>query len=396
MSDRQADVLIIGGGLMGSATAFFLRQRGLSVILLERGLVGQQASGVNFGNVRRQQRYLPQLPLANRSRALWGRLPELIGEDVEFLVTGHLCVGYRDEDAEALEAYRTAARDFDLDLELIGRKTFGEHYPYLGEDAVVGSLSPDDGHANPRLVAPAFARAARKAGAVIVENAEATAIEKVGDDFVVATRDGSCFKAPILQVSAGAWGAKLAARFGETVPLKAMGPQMAVTEPAPYGLKPVLSVTTSDPLEGIYLRQIPRGNIIFGGCLRGPANLDTLRASVDPVNTLHQVGQLRRLVPVTDQLRVIRVWSGIEGYLEDHIPVMGPSVGVSGLYYAFGFCGHGFQLGPAVGEVMAELIATGRSTISISPFSIARFAAEGKRPADADSKFTTVPLSHEQ
>ena len=79
MSSKQlaADVMIVGGGLMGAASAFFLRKRGLSVMLLERGLVGQQASGVNFGNVRRQGRYLPQLPLAHRSRDIWGRMTEL-------------------------------------------------------------------------------------------------------------------------------------------------------------------------------------------------------------------------------------------------------------------------------------------------------------------------------
>ena len=96
----RTETAIVGGGLVGCWTAYFLGKRGRSATVLEKGVVGAQASGVNFGNVRRQQRYLPQLPLANRSRALWGRLPELIGEDVEFLVTGHLCVGYRDEDAE--------------------------------------------------------------------------------------------------------------------------------------------------------------------------------------------------------------------------------------------------------------------------------------------------------
>ncbi|RVT92910.1 NAD(P)/FAD-dependent oxidoreductase [Sphingomonas crocodyli] len=373
MIATQADVLIIGGGLMGSATAFFLRQRGLSVIVLERGLVGQQASGVNFGNVRRQGRFLPQLPLAHRSRALWGRLPELIGEDVEFIVTGHLCLGYRDEDGEALEAYRSAARDYDLDLELLGPNALRERFPYLSREAIIGSMSPDDGHANPRLAAPAFARAAIRAGATVVENCEALTIEKVGEDFVVQTAAG-IYRAPILQISAGAWGAQIAERFGELVPLKAFGPQMAVTEPVRYAFKPVLSVTTRDPLEGIYFRQIPRGNVIFGGCLRESADIDTARAQVNPDNTLHQVGQLRRIVPALASLRVIRVWSGVEGYLDDNIPVMGVSSAVPGLYYAFGFCGHGFQLGPGVGDVMAELIATGQTSTPIAPFAISRFA----------------------
>jgi glycine/D-amino acid oxidase-like deaminating enzyme len=84
-NNEAADVIVVGGGLMGASAAFFLRKRGRSVILLERGLIGQQASGVNFGNVRRQGRYLFQLPLANRAREIWGKLPQLVGEDCEFL-----------------------------------------------------------------------------------------------------------------------------------------------------------------------------------------------------------------------------------------------------------------------------------------------------------------------
>src|SRR5713226_7030840 len=172
MKPLQADVIVIGGGLMGTAAAFFLRRRGRSVILLERGWVGQQASGVNFGNVRRQGRFLPQLPLANRSRAIWGRLPELLGEDAEFLASGHIRVCFRAEEVGELEAHARDARDYGLDLELISHNALRIRFPLLSPDAVAGSYSPHDGHANPRLAAPAFARAARRAGAIVRENAE--------------------------------------------------------------------------------------------------------------------------------------------------------------------------------------------------------------------------------
>ena len=106
---------------MGAATAFFLCKRGRSVTLLEQGLVGQQASGVNFGNVRRQGRFLPQLPLANRSRSVWGRLGELLGEDVEFLPTGHIRVCYRQEQVAVLEAYAKYASAYGLSLEVFSQ-----------------------------------------------------------------------------------------------------------------------------------------------------------------------------------------------------------------------------------------------------------------------------------
>jgi sarcosine oxidase subunit beta len=372
---RAADVIVVGGGIMGAATAFFLRQRGRSVILIERGLVGQQASGVNFGNVRRQGRYLPQLPLANRSRAIWGRLPDLIGEDAEFLPSGHIRVCFRSEEADELEAHARDVLDYGLELEMISGNALRMRFPYVSPDAKAASYSPNDGHANPRLAAPAFGRAARRAGAIVHEQTEVLEIAKAGEDFVVVTREQGEFRAPVVQISAGAWAGALAARFGESVPLVAHGPQMGVTEPVPYSIEPVIGVHSGVVEEGVYLRQVLRGNIVYGGGIRGPALPDIKRAYVDPANTLRQLPHLRRVVPALARLRTIRTWSGIEGYLPDMIPVMGPSARVPGLFYAFGFCGHGFQLGPGVGDTMAELISTGATTTPIEPFRIDRFAA---------------------
>lgn len=374
MTDLAADVAIIGGGFMGAASAFFLRQRGRSVILLERGLVGQQASGTNFGNVRRQGRFLPQLPLANRSRAIWGRLKELLGEDAEFLPSGHIRVCYAPEQVGVFEAYARDAKPYGLELELLSGNALRDHFPFIGTDAIAGSYSPNDGHANPRLAAPAFARAAARAGAHVIEECEIATVEKVGTDFQIDSTDGRRFRAPAVLITAGAWGGLLSERFGETVPLVARGPQMAVTEPVPYGIAPVVGVSSKVDEEVVYLRQVTRGNIVFGGGNRGPAFADIRRAYVLPQNTLAQLRQVRRLVPALARLSVIRVWSGIESYLPDDRPIMGPSARVPGLYYAFGFCGHGFQLGPGVGDVMAELIDTGATSTPIEPFHITRFA----------------------
>ena len=373
MSERTADVVIVGGGIMGAATAFFLRQRGRSAILVERGLVGQQASGTNFGNVRRQGRFLPQLPLANRSRAIWGRLDELIGEDAEFIPTGQVRVCFRAEEVADLEAHAKAVRDYDLELEIISRNALRHRFPFLSADAVAGSYSPNDGHANPRLAAPALARAARRAGAIVEENTEIVAIEKAGEDFVVEAADGRRYRAPAVQISAGAWSDTLSARFGEAVPLTPRGPQMAVTEPVRYAIEPVVGVYSHVAEEGVYLRQVKRGNIVFGGGKRGPAHPDIQRAYADPAVLLHQMPHVARIVPDLASLSIIRTWSGIEGYMDDDIPVMGASGKVAGLFYAFGFCGHGFQLGPAAGAVLAELAVDGKTETDISALGIARF-----------------------
>ncbi len=374
MSVQKADVVIVGGGLMGAATAFFLRQRGQSVILLERDQIGQYASGVNFGNVRRQGRFLGQLALANRSWALWKRLPELIDDDLEFIPSGHMRVCYRDDEIAELEAYAAAPEAAQLDLKIYRGADLHARFGFLGPDVKGGSYAPHDGHANPRLAAPAFARAAKRLGAQIEERTEVAEVQKVGGDFHVTTTDGRQFHAAQLLITAGAWGQKLSAQFGEPVPLDTHGPQMAVTEPVPYALPTVIGVYTKIPEEVIYFRQIPRGNIVIGGGYRSKPDMLNRRAYVEPRSILNQISQMRRLLPGVANLNIIRVWSGIEGYLPDSLPIMGPSGSVDGLFYAFGFCGHGFQLGPGVGDVMAELLSTGATSTPIAPFSITRFA----------------------
>jgi sarcosine oxidase, subunit beta len=167
---------------------------------------------------------------------------------------------------------------------------------------------------------------------------------------------------------------QLSEQFGEPVPITAAGPQMAVTEPVPCGIVPVVTVGSPIKSEGVYFRQVARGNIIIGGCARAPAYLDERRANVLPENTLLQFRQLARLAPAVTRLSIIRVWSGVEGCMPDEMPVIGPSSKVDGLFYAFGFCGRGFQLGPAVGETLADLIDKGSTGIPLAPFHIARFA----------------------
>jgi sarcosine oxidase subunit beta len=369
--------MIVGGGIMGASAAFFLRQRGRSVTLVERGLIGQQASGTNFGNVRRQGRALEQLPLANRAIAIWRRLPELLGEDAEYLQSGHIRVCYRGrpELVGQLESYAREARAFDLDLELLTGAALRRRFPFFGEEVLAASYSANDGHANPRLVTPAFGRAAQLAGAEVFENTSIQKVEKHGEDFRATSETGRVFRAPILLVTAGAWANLLSAQFGEPVPLMSRGPTLSVTEPVPYSIKPAVGVFTPAEEETVYFRQVLRGNVIIGGSTRGPAYPDIRRAYVMPQNTLSQLKQIRRLAPALARLNIIRVWSGIEGYLPDNKPVLGPSERVSGLYYAFGFCGSGFQIGPGVGESMAELIDTGATSTPMDSCLINRFKA---------------------
>jgi len=375
MRAHSSDVIVVGGGIMGSSTAFFLAQRGLSVTLLERDLVGQHASGTNYGGVRRQGRPLYQLPLANRSSAVWRRANALLESEVEYLQSGHIRVCYRrsDEDAARMAQYAVDAREYGLNLEYLEAPELQARFPFLGPEVMAGSVSVEDGHANPRLAAPAFARAARRHGALVEERTRIIAVEKSGDDFRVESANQRLYKAPVLVLTTGAWASELSAQFGEPVPLVSWGPTMSVTEPVTYGIQPSLGVYTTVKRESVYFRQIPRGNIIIGGSTLAPGYPTTGHTFVRPQNTLAQLQEIRRLAPAIGQLNIIRVWSGTEGYMPDGQPVLGPSEKVSGLFYGFGFSGSGFQIGPGVGETLAELIATGATPIDLSHYRLSRF-----------------------
>ncbi|MCW3473051.1 NAD(P)/FAD-dependent oxidoreductase [Limobrevibacterium gyesilva] len=369
MNERRSDVLIVGGGGAGCSAALHLAQRGARVTLLERGLVGSQATGVNYGGVRQQGRHPAELPIARRARALWGRLAALVGSDCEFEVTGHLKLARSEVEEAELVAYLDVAKAHDLPLRMIGRNAIHREYPWLGPVVVAGSLAPDDGAANPRLLAPALARAASILGADILENREVTTLAHDGTGFVV-TAGHETFAAPVLLNTAGFWGGKVAAAFGELVPVAPMSPIMLVTEPLPWFIAPNLGVVGGN----VYLRQIRRGNVIFGGG-RGENDPVTARSRVLPEPALRSMHLAIELVPALADAQVIRSWTGIDGAMPDGIPVIGASTTTPGLLHAFGFSGHGFQLGPAIGAILAELVLDGHTDVPLEPFRIDRFAA---------------------
>ncbi|MDX8452291.1 FAD-binding oxidoreductase [Mesorhizobium sp. VK9D] len=367
------DVIVLGGGLMGTASAYFLARRGARVTLIERNRIGTGATVASFGNIRRTGRHLSQLPLAHRSLRLWGEAEKMLGRDVEFRATGHIRLIFDEGSLADMRAYAQAARPCGLELEELGPNEICSRFPGLGPGAIAASFSPHDGSGNPRLIAPAFAEAARKLGAEIVEGAKVETIKHTGSSFVVASSKGT-FAAECLLNAAGAWGAGIAAQFGEEVPLEARGPQMGVTEPLPHRILPVVGIWTRDKDYGAYLRQVERGNIVFGGAAeRVAVELDPGHAAADPMRLPVQLRAVARLLPAIAKAAVIRTWSGCEGYVRDMLPVMGQSATTPGLFHAFGFCGHGFQLGPGVGDAMAELMMSGRCETPLDDFRVDRF-----------------------
>lgn len=379
MQVKRSDVAIIGGGLMGTWAAFFLRRRNRSVVVLEKGVVGAQASGVNFGNVRLQGRHPAEFPLALRAHGLWEEIEALIGERCEFSACGHVYIGLGGEDRAKLERYAREAAAAGLEVEPLGLNEIRRRWPWLGHEVLAALWSRRDGTANPRLATPAVARAAAALGAEILQQVRVTHIERSAAGFRLSTDRDLVVESPFVINAAGAWGNEIANMFGEQAAMFAAAPPHFVTEPLPYFIQPSVQAVDGS----VIFRQIDRGNVIAGFYPRGPADIIAERAPVPPAKLLVGIERMARIVPALASAQVLRVWSGVEGYVADMLPVMGLSRTTDGLVHAFGFCGHGFQLSPGVGLTLAELVVDGAAGIPIEAFSIDRFgenfAADAER-----------------
>ncbi len=368
MGERlDADVTVIGGGA-GCAAALALRKRGLRVVLLDKGFCGAGATGVNFGGVRQQGRHLAELPIAFRSREIWQNLPELVGDDCEYRVTGHLKLARNDADMAILEEYARDAGERGLELQLIGRNRIRSDYPWLGDKIVGASLCATDGQANPRLLGPAFARTARAAGVDIRELTEVTGASFDGTRFEVRAAGDLVVHSRFLVNTAGAWGGKVASWFGEHAPVEPLCPNMVVSEPIEKIVTRSIGVCGGD----VYVRQVPRGNIVFGGG-RGWGDVELGRSRPVTASTDLNMEKLLEIVPALRGVMVIRSWTGIDGGMPDHIPVVGQSPTNPRLIHAFGFSGHGFMLGPAIGDIIGELVHDGETPTPLDAFAITRF-----------------------
>ncbi|MEM5313494.1 FAD-binding oxidoreductase [Paraburkholderia sp. JHI869] len=366
---QEADVLVIGGGLHGSSSAFHMARRGASVIVLEADYVGRHSSGVNAGGVRTLGRPLPEIPLALMSREIWHALPETIGDDGGFVPSGQLKIAETDAELEECRERVALLESHGFTHEkLIDRETVLELEPALAKHVTGGIWVERDGYALPFRTTTAFRLAAQKHGARFYEGTAVTHIEPRGERWIAKTPRGT-FAARKLLVTAGAWSGELARQAGEPVPVHPEGLMLMVT----HRVAPFCRATLGATGRPLSFKQFDNGTVVIGGKLIGIADLPGRHGEVDFMRLVKSAQTVVDLFPHLRHLGVNRAWAGVEAFTADSLPIISASRRAANLYYSFGYCGSGFQLGPACGRLVSELVLDGAPSLSLDAFAIDRF-----------------------
>ncbi|MBY5760258.1 FAD-binding oxidoreductase [Rhizobium leguminosarum] len=381
MRKHVDNVLIIGGGLQGCAIAMSLARAGWQVTVVEKNLAGRHASGVNAGGLRLLMRDVREYPLSLRAMEMWANLSDLVGEAAAEACEVRLGSSQIALAMDAAELEWASARTEDMQCrgirseELIGPEELHRLLPGLANSALGGLISRRDGHANPANAARAFRDAAEAAGARILECCALRALKPKPVGGWCADTDAGFIEAELVVNCAGAWGANVAALLGETLPIKVLALTMMVTARVKPFITPVV-IGIDQPLS---FKQSAVGSLVIGGGISGKPCLDQDTSFTVMDRMASSATATVAAFPALAGVPVLRTWTGLEGATPDGIPIIGPSRKHQGLWHVFGFCGHGFQLAPAVGEIVAQSLITGDVDPRLAPFAADRFAPRSPR-----------------
>ncbi|MBB4863938.1 glycine/D-amino acid oxidase-like deaminating enzyme [Pseudomonas nitritireducens] len=417
---EQVDVVIAGSGIMGCATAWQLAGLGLSVLVLDKAGLASQQSTRAWGFVRQQARDPAEVPLMMAAIPLWERLEKELQLPLEWRQGGCLYLAETPEQQHKYEDWLKVAGNFGLGTRLLGRAEVAQLMPALSDPALGALYTANDGQAEPRRVAPGYALRAIERGAVFVEGCGVTGIDRAAGAICGVQTERGYVKTRQLLVCAGASSWLLLQSLGLDLPQQAVRCTVSRTSPGPdVGAQSFIghgigfrqradgSINLADEtqadidlnldyLRGAkhYLPHLPEHRAGFSFKLNGalfhdlrqrlPGSERRMNGPVlgerDPqvkANTsrvFQAQTNLARAFPALRDVRVVESWAGLIDVLPDGIPVLDAPPEVPGLLIATGFCGHGFAMGPIVGQLMSQWIVDGQPGMDLHAFRLRRFA----------------------
>jgi len=373
------EAVIVGGGIVGLASAYALAERGADVTLYERGSLGGGSTARAAGGIRSQFTTPVNVELSLSSKAVWNDFEAAFGVDIEYRKTGYLFLARSDERAEQFRDHVRMGRELGAETELLSPEQATEHCPGLDpEPFVAATYNADDGIADPHLAVQGYANRIRESGVDVRPNTPVTDVRRDGEAVcgVEVDRDGDAYRheADAVVNAAGAWAARLSAMAGVDLPVSPRRRQVAVVDPA----EPVSESVplTIDLATGSYFRPERDGIALVGGQFGGedPAvDPDGYSTEMDLAWAAEAVGRAADYTAYFGpETRIKRGWAGLYAVTPDHHPIIERSR--PGLVTVAGFSGHGFQHAPATGRIVAELLLDGEPrTVDVSRLDRGRF-----------------------
>lgn len=388
MAINSPDVVIVGGGIVGASTAYFLSQKGCRVTVVEAGDIAAGASGSCDRAIMIQSKNPGlMLKMALAGVQIYKDLEEKLGAEIEFSNSGGMILIENDAEMEVMEKIVSRQQEAGIDVRLIDRNEALHRQP-LASPHILGSTYWDgDSEVNPMLVCLNMARAARALGAGFRLNTRVTGfLTETGRVAGVQTGAGD-IRAGTVLIAAGAWTPALGQMLGVEIPIVPRRGQILVSEPLPPSIRgnvlsgsyiaskhhPELANNESSTEKklgiGLSLTQTKNGNLLIGGS-REFAGYDR-STTVEAVRAIAE--NAARLFPVLKNLRIIRTFAGLRPYTPDGLPILGPVQDRPGLFISAGHEGDGIALGPFTGRIMADVITGGDHGWDMTPFRPERF-----------------------
>ncbi|MBT8371625.1 MAG: FAD-binding oxidoreductase [Deltaproteobacteria bacterium] len=368
---QSAEFVVIGSGIIGSATTYYLARAGADVILVDRAgpNAGGTASQACAGGVRQQGRAPEEIPLAIYAIGLWDGLEAELEADLHYRRDG-MTVSTDDENLISVLQKRVSTEQaLGLDISLIPQKELHELIPGLSSRMIAGSYCPTDGHADPLRTIDAFVRSAQRLGARVKWQCPVERIITTKDSVAAVQTSGEQINCRQVVLAAGYWSRALAESVGLDLPLTPYTLQMMVTARRSHKLGQVLGWLG----HGISLKQVPSGGFVIGGGWPGYGDPEAYRTHLLPGSMAKSAKTMVDLYPALAGIPVVRSWVGIEAFCKDEMQIIGPVPKVKGLVLATGFSGHGFGIGPGVGALIAQYLTTGTMPAKLKPFGYERF-----------------------
>ncbi len=344
--NSDLDIVVIGGGILGCATALQLRQGGMSVAVLDQSALGQGASGVNAGTLSLQIKRVKLMPYALEGHARWAAMGDAVG----FHRSGGCMLAFNEREAVLLNERIALKIAAGAPIRMVAPGWIAEKEPSLSRRVVAASWCEDDGHANASLTGHYYRARLAAAGVPYDEGQEVTAIDESGAGYVVRAGERT-YRAQRLLIASGAWSGKVADLLGVHFPVRARVNTVSVTERGSRLLDGVVGHATGL----LTMKQKPNGTVLIGGGWQGAGSPSEGRGEVRVSSVVPNISLAQFAVPALARLRIIRSWTGFEANVPDFYPLAGAIPGRENAFILACVRG-GYTIGPYMGELMGDLI----------------------------------------